>query len=162
MPGKLKDLAIGVSKPILKTIATSDWGWRYVQHPLARCLDYMRKFRADMHFPTSVLEDQRRIEGELARDLVVRRGPFAGMKYPSVARLGSACFPKLLGVYERELHPILNSIKDRRYTEILNIGCAEGYYAVGLAMWNPSAKVLAFDIDPRQTAFCADLAALNG
>ena len=36
MPGMLKKLAIGVSKPILKTIATNDFAWRYLQTPLVR------------------------------------------------------------------------------------------------------------------------------
>ena len=122
----------------------------------------MQQYHDDMNFPASVVEEQRRVEADIAKQLVVRRGPFAGMKYPSVARLGSACLPKLLGVYEQELHPILNGLKDRNYKEVLNVGCAEGYYAVGLAMLYPTSTVIAYDIDARQTAFCADLASLNG
>jgi 16S rRNA G1207 methylase RsmC len=30
----------------------------------------------------------------------------------------------------------------------INVGCAEGYFAVGLAMLLPQARVTLFDIDP--------------
>jgi hypothetical protein len=43
----------------------------------------MADFRRDMRFPTSVLLEELRIERELADDLIVRRGRFAGMRYPS-------------------------------------------------------------------------------
>lgn len=161
MPG-LKQTFIGAGKPLLKAIATSDFGARFVHRPLARCVAYMNRFRDDMRFPPEVLEEERQLELDLSKDLTVRRGPFAGTKYPSLARLGSACLPKLLGVYERELIPIFDKIKDRPYTDILNVGCAEGYYAVGLARWHPNAKVTAYDIEPKQRAFCKSLAELNG
>jgi hypothetical protein len=53
--------------------------------------------------------------------------------------------PKLLGCYEQELHPALNRAIDTDYGVILNIGCAEGYYPVGLARVLPTAHVIAFD-----------------
>jgi hypothetical protein len=162
MGRSLKRMAIAASRPILKAIATSEWGWRFVHHPLSRCVAHMQSYRNDMRFPASVPEEHRRIERELAKDLVVRRGPFAGMRYPSLARLGSACMPKLLGVYEEELFPIFEKVAARNYSEILNIGCAEGYYAVGMAMLNPEARVIAYDINPRQREFCVELARLNG
>jgi hypothetical protein len=162
MLNQLKKMAIAVSMPLLKTIATNEWGWEYIHKPLSRCTAYMARFRRDMRFPESVLQEELQIERELADDLVVRRGRFAGMKYPSLARLGSACIPKLLGVYERELEPIFEKIAARNYSEILNVGCAEGYYAVGIAMRHPTARVIAYDIDARQRAFCGELAALNG
>jgi SAM-dependent methyltransferase len=162
MPGRLKQAFLGASKPLLKAIATSNLGSRFVHRPLARCVAYMNRFHNDMRFPKEVLEEESQLERDLSKDLTVRRGPFAGTKYPSLARLGSACLPKLLGVYERELTPILDKIKDRPYTDILNVGCAEGYYAVGFARRHPNAKVTAYDIEPKQREFCASLAELNG
>ncbi len=44
---------------------------------------------------------------------------------------------------------------------IVNIGCAEGYYAVGLARHLPGAKVYAFDIDPKAQEACRSNALLN-
>lgn len=43
-----------------------------------------------------------------------------------------------------------------------DVGCAEGYYAVGLALRLPEAHVVAFDIDSRSLGVCADMATLNG
>jgi hypothetical protein len=45
---------------------------------------------------------------------------------------------------------------------ILNIGAAEGYYAVGLARHFPEATVLAYEIDAGARELCAGLARLNG
>src|SRR5215207_138666 len=68
-----------------------------------------------------------------ANGLSVRRGPFAGMRYPREAVAATTVVPKLLGSFELELHPVLDEVLDRGCSTILNIGSAEGYYAVGLA-----------------------------
>jgi hypothetical protein len=47
------------------------------------------------------------------------------------------------------------------YSEIINIGCAEGYYAVGLAMRIKEAKVYAYDTDEDAITFCKQMAQLN-
>ena len=59
----------------------------------------------------------------------------------------SSCVPKLIGSYEEEVHPIIEEIIRRRYSIVVNIGCAEGYYAVGFALRIPDAIVYAFDVD---------------
>ena len=69
--------------------------------------------------------------------------------------------PKLLGCYEAEIHEILTQIMAKEYTEIVDIGCAEGYYANGLAMCMPTTSVYAFDIDPEARHFCETIAKLN-
>jgi hypothetical protein len=95
-------------------------------------------------------------------DLRVRHGTFQGMKYPEPKSADHTIFPKLIGSYEREIQPILERICTNRYTEIVNIGCCEGYYAVGLAMRIPSAKVFAYDTAPEAIRLCKKMAALNG
>jgi hypothetical protein len=92
--------------------------------------------------------------------LVVQSGPFAGMAYVSEA-VCSSLVPKLLGSYEAELHEVLGEILSRDYETVIDIGCAEGYYAVGLALGLPQARVYAFDIDDRARALCANLAEAN-
>ncbi len=77
----------------------------------------------------------------------VTHGPFAGMVYSSETVEGCT-IPKLLGCYEQELHPVLDRMKNRGFDKILNIGCAEGYYAIGLAHMFPGAEIHAWDIDP--------------
>jgi hypothetical protein len=61
---------------------------------------------------------------------------------------------KLLGLYEKELEPALNDVVCTEPDVVINIGCAEGYYALGLARLLPNAKVFAFDIDQRAQEIC--------
>lgn len=91
----------------------------------------------------------------------ILNGPFAGMDYVSKASEG-ALMPRLLGSYEAELHPHLAAIARRGLDGIIDVGCAEGYYAVGLARLLPDVVVNAYDIDPIARAACVDLAARNG
>lgn len=92
--------------------------------------------------------------------LRVASGPFAGMQYLPQAR-GSRLVPKLLGSYEMELHAGITAEIARRPAVIVDVGCAEGYYAVGFARALPGATVYAYDIDAESRALCARLAALN-
>lgn len=92
--------------------------------------------------------------------LTVADGPFAGMKYvlfPSSFNIA----PKLLGCYELELRPIIRQAAQNNYKSIINIGCADGYYAVGVALRLPNAKVFAFEKDPLCKKLCQELARVN-
>lgn len=77
----------------------------------------------------------------------VLSGPFKGLRYPSPHASGSAIWPKLLGTYESELHPTLWSLADCSFDKIVDVGAAEGYYAVGLARLFDGCPVFAFDIN---------------
>ncbi|THD62169.1 hypothetical protein [Phenylobacterium sp.] len=104
--------------------------------------------------------------GALARTYISHHGPriwggpFAGMDFVESSTEG-ALIPKLLGTYESELHPhfaaLIGAVDD-----VIDVGCAEGYYAVGLARLMPDATVHAYDIDEKARAACADLARRNG
>lgn len=89
----------------------------------------------------------------------VQTGPFAGMRVHAT-RTGSLPGPRLLGCYEQELHGIIRGMG--RYHRVLVVGCAEGWYAVGLARLFPALQVVAYDIDPQSRQSCAELAAANG
>jgi hypothetical protein len=91
----------------------------------------------------------------------VLAGPFAGMAYVGEA-VGSELLPKLLGTYELELHFVLEALLRRPWERVINVGCGEGYYAVGLALRLPAATVHAFDTDATARRLGAELAALNG
>jgi len=91
----------------------------------------------------------------------VTAGPFRGMRYVERA-VGSALPPKLLGTYERELHPWLEEIVQAGYGRIDVVGAAEGYYAVGLAVRVPGCRVRAYDLDPSSPRLLRLLAARNG
>jgi hypothetical protein len=106
--------------------------------------------------------------GKLAEDFAarygnsVRRGEFAGMRLLDRS-VGSAFLPKLIGSYEAELHPYLRRAATQAWDAVIDVGCAEGYYAVGLAMlFKECPKVLAFDLTPTARQLCKELASLNG
>jgi ribosomal protein L11 methylase PrmA len=67
-----------------------------------------------------------------------------------------------VGSYERELHRVIEDLAGQKFSCIVDVGCAEGYYAVGFAMRVPQASVLAFDTDPRARSLCLEMAQLNG
>jgi tRNA G37 N-methylase Trm5 len=69
--------------------------------------------------------------------------------------------PKLLGSYESELHAVLEELLAHEYTAVVDVGCAEGYYAVGLGLRLRNAAIYAFDTDPRARPACAEMAQLN-
>lgn len=76
----------------------------------------------------------------------VAAGPFAGMNYITQSH-GSAYIPKILGIYERELHDCLEDMIQRHPKVLIDIGAAEGYYAVGIARRLPELQVVAYEMD---------------
>jgi precorrin-6B methylase 2 len=106
----------------------------------------------------------RRVSDELG--LTVRSGPFTGLRYVERA-VGAPhladCLPaKLLGSYERELHPAIERAMRTGFSTIVNVGAADGYYAVGLALRMPEARVFAFEVNEGRRDLCMELARLNG
>jgi hypothetical protein len=92
---------------------------------------------------------------------VVRSGPFAGMVYPLEVATSRWSVPKLLGSYESELHPFLETVGKRSYDCVIDIGSAEGYYASGLARML-QVPVYAYDPEPREKAFSVRMSERNG
>lgn len=93
--------------------------------------------------------------------LTIWRGPFAGMAYVRTATEG-ALAPRLLGTYEAELHEPLARFLAGGIDTVIDVGCAEGYYAAGVARMAPGVTVHAFDTDPKARDACRALAGLNG
>jgi len=91
---------------------------------------------------------------------VVMQGPLAGMDF--LPQSAEGChIAKLLGCYEQPLQPFIENAITSAYPIILNIGCAEGYYAVGMARRMPNTQVLAFDLNHTAQEVCAILAKKN-
>jgi hypothetical protein len=121
-------------------------------------------FRAERH--------RERLMKELGVDLLtkefakcygwsVRGGEFIGMELLGRSA-GSALLPKLLGSYEEELQPTIRQASVQQWDTIVDIGCAEGFYAVGLAMLCRSCpSIYAFDITQKARRLCKELATLN-
>jgi hypothetical protein len=83
------------------------------------------------------------------------------MDYVSEVAEGSLC-ARLFGNYEACLQPHILDFHARGLDCVVDIGCAEGYYAVGLARRFPDLTVHAHDIDPTALRLCAELARRNG
>jgi hypothetical protein len=76
-------------------------------------------------------------------------GPFKGLQLGKLSYYSSA-YNKLLGIYERELHGVVECALKRKPSLVVDIGAAEGYYACGLAArCSESAKHVAFEADFR-------------
>ena len=92
---------------------------------------------------------------------VVLNGPFNGMKYPGFRSKSSSLYSKLIGSYEMEITDyILTAIEDK-YEQVIDIGCAEGYYAVGLALKIEKTIVYAYDIDHEARELTTEMANIN-
>lgn len=141
-------------KGMLQKLARNDFLWRSLWLPMA-------KFGRHMTWQRSVTE-LNRIESALRPGYAVQSGIFAGMRYPRFKSIGSALLVKLLGIYEVELTKIFEQIIATPYEVVVDIGCAEGYYAVGLAMKMTQARVHAYDIDVEARVLCEEMARLNG
>jgi hypothetical protein len=97
-------------------------------------------------------------------DYTVQGGPFRGMRSTRGAVLTHHATPNLLGTYERQLYPYLSEAAIR-CDLIVDIGSAEGYFAVGLARLT-GRPVVAFDVNSSQRQMLAgnleNLAAVAG
>ncbi len=128
--------------------------------------NYYKRLKAliNLYFKSAKM-DKKTLESNLKVFLnyTVHSGPFKSMEYIGTSS-GSAYYPKLTGTYECELHPTLQEIIDKKYEYLIDVGAAEGYYAVGFAFLNKKNakfKVLAFDIDDVARKNLLNLAKLN-
>jgi lipopolysaccharide biosynthesis glycosyltransferase len=93
---------------------------------------------------------------------VVNSGPFIGLKYFQLNSFGSSILPKIVGIYERELHSVILGTLKNNYNKIIDIGCAEGYYLIGYAIKFPAAEIIGVDTDNLALDFCKKMLELNG
>jgi hypothetical protein len=77
------------------------------------------------------------------------------------ASLANDVAAKLLGSYEEELHSALERVVATSPKTFVDVGCAEGYHAVGAALALPEASVRAYDNDEIARRLCARLADAN-
>jgi hypothetical protein len=152
----LKSLA----RRVAETLVSRDALWSPISRSFVRGSQFL-----------CALRDQYEVEETVAkhpplRDALTRRrilaGPFEGMNYGSTKALCSALYPKLLGTYEHELAAIFDAALARNLSLVVDVGAADGYYAVGFAFRLPGTRVIAYDQDPRARAELAKLAELNG
>ena len=110
-----------------------------------------------------------RKEGRIRREILrktqwsgeIAQGPFRGMRY-SLNSYGSTILPKLFGTYESELAPTIEAIAVSGCDKIVDIGAAEGYYAVGLALRVPEIPLVGFEMSSSARYYLRRLIRLNG
>jgi len=93
----------------------------------------------------------------------VQVGPFQGMKWQNKTHWidgNNTC--KLFGIYEFELYEAIERAISRQPSTVVNIGSAEGYYAIGLARRLPGVLVHAIDPSADAHAICGENANRNG
>ena len=71
--------------------------------------------------------------------------------------------PKLIGTYEDELNLIWDKIKAKKYDKFIDVGAAEGYYAIGLGkfIFQDNVPVVAFELTKDGQDQIKQLASLN-
>lgn len=140
-----------------RKLVSIDWIW-FLLIPL-------KKLGFFLHHRRREIEEERAWKhidfAQLFHEKKVLNGPFKGMEYPSLQSAGSMIYPKLIGSYEKELSEVMEVICSKSYSEIIDIGCAEGYYAIGLSLRIPNAKVFAYDTDEKARNLCLRMAGLN-
>lgn len=103
--------------------------------------------------------------GRLLQFLVglrVASGPFAGMRYLDRGYYG-AYLPRLLGTYEKEIHgPWMRLAQLCGSGTLVNIGAAEGYYAVGALFTRQFRRVVTFERGETYRRLQGELAKRNG
>lgn len=102
---------------------------------------------------------RRRLFGDAAPRVL--SGPFAGMRYVDEFTFGPIA-ARWLGVYEPQLHPWIRRVVEQPYDSFVDIGAAEGYYAVGIGRLRPDLTITTFEADPFSRRAQRRLAAMNG
>lgn len=92
----------------------------------------------------------------------VPMGPCRGLRFGAAQSEREVAVAKLLGTYEMELHPAFERLSYRPFSRLIDVGAAEGYYAVGLLHWRPDLDVLAFEMNAAHRDCVVALARENG
>jgi len=129
-----------IAKKIMSFVASSPFLWNTFG---SKFVALGRAFEKARRFNPEVVEAINSIFHK-SDGFVVMDGPFKGMHYFKPPGYASSIYRKLLGSYERELYPAIESLT-ADYQTIINIGSSERYYSVGMALRYPNATVHAFD-----------------
>jgi hypothetical protein len=153
-----------IIRKAVRQVLKLDFFW-WLCYPVVKAGTYLQYQRNAIKPPKTKQKPRTQEELEIIELLgkpVVKAGPFKGLRYPDFTSFGSQIFPKINGSYENEIAGIVESLCCKKFSEIIDIGCAEGYYAVGFALRIPESKVYAYDINPDAQNYCRRMAELNG
>lgn len=149
-----------IARSIANQLVCNDSLWKPLSRTLVRGSQYLCAMRNQHEVEQTVASHAPLRDALEKREILA--GPFRGMKYGQTKALCSTLHPKLLGTYEHELANAFDTALARRPPLVVDVGAADGYYAVGFAFRDPSTRIIAYDQDPRARAELANLAALNG
>lgn len=155
---------MSLAKSLLSRIARNSLLWSLLR-PLTKAVIFMNDVRRSDEWRARYQDDlaeKTKAFAEIVDGRTVLNGPFRGMKYASLDAHGSALFAKLVGSYEREIQPLVEQLCLNRYDCVVNVGCGEGYYAVGFALRGLATKVFAFDLSEEARDYTLRMAKANG
>lgn len=117
--------------------ASRKGAWRTVKQAIKRAAP------SSLHPPAMAARYLRHL---MTSDRVVD-GPFAGMLFTWEAwdEHFTMPTPKFLGTYELELHSVVEAVCRLTPDLVIDVGAADGFYAVGFALRIPRAQVVAFE-----------------
>lgn len=121
----------------------------------------LHKLKRSRDEELGVINRGKAIIEKISPDFAILNGPFRGIRYPSIDITELTLAPKITGSYEMHLTPLILDMMKKPYQNIIDIGCAEGYYAVGFAKNIPQSTVHCFDINKKDLEFCKKMADLN-
>ena len=171
---------MGSIKKSFWNYVASDSGYAFIGKRLQKFTGYFGYLSNSIQYYRNEVQEKKRaaerpdlykIDDEglasITSKMTVMSGPFKGMRYPQLDQLTGhyirgPILAKMAGCYEQELHPFVDRILKKDYSEILNIGSAEGYYSIGFARLFPKARHIAYDIDQSARDMCKQIAQLNG
>ncbi len=141
---------------ITKSIGYNKLLWLLFKPVVKFCrgIDYYKKQKDEEPVVKEVLK--------VFKNPTVIHGPFSGLKYPDFESFGSAIYPKLLGCYEAELNEFWKLILAEKYDLAIDIGSAEGYYSVGIALKSKfNFPLIVVDISPVALKMVGKIGVLN-
>ena len=146
-------------KKLIRIIISNDFIYKLFDKLLT--YGWMIKFQRQLLDREKFESKQNSLLKQLFPEPVVLNGPFKGMKYPKYRSRSSSLYSKLIGSYEMEITDYILTAIDDKYQQVIDIGCAEGYYAVGLALKIEKTTVYAYDIDSEARKLTTEMANIN-
>lgn len=118
----------------------------------------VRKVFPERFRPAGIL--RRQLERETGGTAIA--GPFHGLKLGTILRYRRFAHAFMLGTFEREIQPWIERAIELEIPRIVNVGSADGYYAIGMCLRMPEVEMIAFEMDAGRRDKLRYVAELNG
>ena len=118
----------------------------------------VRKVFPERFRPAGIL--RRQLERETGGMTIA--GPFRGLKLGTILRYRRFAHAFMLGTFEREIQPFIERAIEQGIPRIVNVGSADGYYAIGMCLRMPDVEMIAYEMDADRRDKLRYVAELNG